>query len=66
MERNTSPINDLSYKHIKAYDINTKNEFRLDESSEDAEHKDLGDIDPNSLDGITINRTKNNVDRSFR
>lgn len=61
MERNT-PINDLPYKHIKEYDIDAKNEFRLDESSRDTEHKDLGDIDPNSLDGITINRTKNNVD----
>ena len=59
---NKPPTNDLPYKHIIGYDINAKNDFRLDESSGDIEHRDLGDIEPNSLDGITINRTKNNVD----
>lgn len=62
MEPNTPPLNDLSYKHLKAYDIGTQDEFRLDASTGDTEHKDLGDIEPDSLDGITINRTKNDVD----
>ena len=56
MNKNTPPVNALPVKNPK------QNGFVLDEKTGEVKHQDLSEIEPNSLDGITINRTKNNVD----
>lgn len=56
MLENKRPINDLSIQNVK------ENGFILDEKTGMVSHKDLAEIEPNDLDGITINRTKNKVD----
>ncbi|MEM7296869.1 MAG: DUF932 domain-containing protein [Bacteroidota bacterium] len=56
------PVNDSQLGKIKGFINPSGDGFRLDGSNGLTEHKDLGKIEANSLDGITINRTKNKID----